>query len=548
MRRIFGLSELASDAILSAVRMAADNELPPSTAEPQLHGWKDISAYFGRSVRTVQRWERDFGLPIRRYGFGRGEVVHAYVRELDEWRATAEADAARRAAESGGEGNGTAVNGHGLAHGAHDARGGGDPAAQRSVHATDTSTGADLGPEAKGLPSTGWMGLRWRPLTIGLVAAAGLATAVGLAAMAVWGFGTPPGGGDAPGGIGTGTAATATRALSEPADWTASGSTLVVKDVEGRALWTYTFPFVLARDLSGGARKFDPSQWAIDDVDGDGFKELIFRSVAADGNKDHYRFYCFNHDGTLRWSFGYGGSQTYSGAKYGPPYKADRLFVTPRAGPGKDVWLISVQSPWFPSVMSRVKPDGAISAEYWSNGYITLIRRAEIGGRPVLLVAARNDESGGASVAMLDAADPVGAAPAEVPRYQCETCPPGRPIHFVKIPKPARLSSLKGSSPPMVLDVDGNSQVIVRVDHASDVGDAIGGSVVYTFDAQLRPVSVGLGSNFEAACRSVAARGYVPPLPATPVIEEVRTVRWWDGSRFVDLRAPSVSSPEGTTR
>ncbi len=71
-----------------------------SDAPRQLHGWKDISAYFGRSVRTVQRWERDFGLPIRRFGMGRAEVVHAYVEELDRWKATAEAEAAGRAGDA----------------------------------------------------------------------------------------------------------------------------------------------------------------------------------------------------------------------------------------------------------------------------------------------------------------------------------------------------------------------------------------------------------------------------------------------------------------
>ena len=76
--------------------MSPDPAPPRNAPEPQVHGWKDISTYFGRSVRTVQRWEREFGLPIRRYGFGRGEVVHAYIEELERWRATAEAEAAHR--------------------------------------------------------------------------------------------------------------------------------------------------------------------------------------------------------------------------------------------------------------------------------------------------------------------------------------------------------------------------------------------------------------------------------------------------------------------
>jgi DNA-binding transcriptional regulator YiaG len=31
-----------------------------------LSSWKDIAQYLGKGVRTVQRWERHLGLPVRR--------------------------------------------------------------------------------------------------------------------------------------------------------------------------------------------------------------------------------------------------------------------------------------------------------------------------------------------------------------------------------------------------------------------------------------------------------------------------------------------------
>jgi hypothetical protein len=48
-------------------------------------GWKDIANYLGRGVRTVQRYERDLGLPIRRpAGKPKGSVI-ATRAELDGW-------------------------------------------------------------------------------------------------------------------------------------------------------------------------------------------------------------------------------------------------------------------------------------------------------------------------------------------------------------------------------------------------------------------------------------------------------------------------------
>ena len=55
-----------------------------SDAYNRLNGWKDISAALKRSVRTVQRWERDYHLPVHRQG-PEGELIFAYRNELDAW-------------------------------------------------------------------------------------------------------------------------------------------------------------------------------------------------------------------------------------------------------------------------------------------------------------------------------------------------------------------------------------------------------------------------------------------------------------------------------
>ncbi len=50
-----------------------------------LGSWKEIAAYLGKGVRTVQRWEQQFGLPVRRPN-GRSEgIVYATREELDRW-------------------------------------------------------------------------------------------------------------------------------------------------------------------------------------------------------------------------------------------------------------------------------------------------------------------------------------------------------------------------------------------------------------------------------------------------------------------------------
>lgn len=46
--------------------------------------WKEIAEFFGKGVRTVQRWEKNMGMPVHRPGTDRN-VVFADPEELKKW-------------------------------------------------------------------------------------------------------------------------------------------------------------------------------------------------------------------------------------------------------------------------------------------------------------------------------------------------------------------------------------------------------------------------------------------------------------------------------
>jgi tetratricopeptide (TPR) repeat protein len=63
--------------------MTASQEHPrPST---KLNSWKEIARYLEREVRTVQRWEKTDGLPIRRLYHEKRGSVYAFTEDLDAW-------------------------------------------------------------------------------------------------------------------------------------------------------------------------------------------------------------------------------------------------------------------------------------------------------------------------------------------------------------------------------------------------------------------------------------------------------------------------------
>ena len=70
--------------------------------EATLNSWKEIAQFLGRSVRTVQRWEQELGLPVRRpAGHDRSAVV-AVPSELKAWirRTPSQVDVSRQHATS----------------------------------------------------------------------------------------------------------------------------------------------------------------------------------------------------------------------------------------------------------------------------------------------------------------------------------------------------------------------------------------------------------------------------------------------------------------
>jgi Tol biopolymer transport system component len=53
--------------------------------EGRLDSWKEIAAYLGRGIRTVQRWEREEGLPVHRLAHEKRGSIYARREELAAW-------------------------------------------------------------------------------------------------------------------------------------------------------------------------------------------------------------------------------------------------------------------------------------------------------------------------------------------------------------------------------------------------------------------------------------------------------------------------------
>ena len=58
---------------------------PTSPVARRLTSWKEIARFFQRDVSTVQRWEKEEGLPVHRHLHHRQSSVYADPGELAAW-------------------------------------------------------------------------------------------------------------------------------------------------------------------------------------------------------------------------------------------------------------------------------------------------------------------------------------------------------------------------------------------------------------------------------------------------------------------------------
>jgi len=84
------------------------SERRPTPSRERLDSWKAIAAFLGRDERTVNRWEKELGLPVHRLPGTKGRV-YAYIDELTRWLAASECPAAFHAHSPNREPNQTSV-------------------------------------------------------------------------------------------------------------------------------------------------------------------------------------------------------------------------------------------------------------------------------------------------------------------------------------------------------------------------------------------------------------------------------------------------------
>jgi hypothetical protein len=362
------------------------------TAADRLNSWKEIAAYLGKGVRTVQRWEGQMGLPVRRLGREGGEIVYALKSEIDAW----------------------ILNGGHAAESKHPHETSGTPREaappelpKAEPHAPGLSHEL-VPPPSSAVPR--FAAPRWAWSIVILIFVSG----IGMSHVQRKGV-------------------LRAQTVPNPVGAAFEGGFLHAWGSDGSTLWRT--PIAAAPETRLDTRMSDPTRdWrriAVEDLDGDGANEVLLIVRSPSGSGDSLRV--FNADGVARFSHVAGRPVTFGSEAY-PGFNTNSFFVFRDADGDPSLWVTAAHVSFFPSLLQRISSRGEVLSEYWSNGHIRTVRPALVRGHPFLLVGAYNNERHGASLAFLDLDHPSGTAPAEKPYYRCRDCADGEPSEFLVFP------------------------------------------------------------------------------------------------------------------
>ena len=91
------------------IEVTSGAQSQPNPRGRHLESWKEIAAYLGRDVTTVQRWEKREGLPVYRHQHNKLGSIYAYTSELDAWRNKQTLAAATDAPDAGADDHPTRI-------------------------------------------------------------------------------------------------------------------------------------------------------------------------------------------------------------------------------------------------------------------------------------------------------------------------------------------------------------------------------------------------------------------------------------------------------
>jgi len=356
-----------------------DDQIPP--ADDKLHGWKEIAAHVGKTPRSLQRYEKEYALPVHRLNLKKGQTVWAYRHELDEWLLSL--DQAKAASVALDE----------------------DPPGatedDRTLDEPDTRGTREIAAGRAG-PSAH---LNARLVAAAIVAALVLGTIVGTVVVAPM-----------------------LMATSAPTHFAFVGTRLEAREPSGAVRWTYDFRrSVTVVERDSNLRKDNAGAIAAD-LDGDGDTEVVVpvRFSTSQTSTVSDSVAAFSHDGDRLWIVEPPGDLECQNGTFRPPWRVSDLEISEGPGPRR-VWVAFNHHVGWPGLVVEVAADGQQRLMYAQTGWVRSLETWRTLTGDYLVAGGVSSEVNLPMLAVLDPSAPPASNPTNSTEYSCATFPRSAP-------------------------------------------------------------------------------------------------------------------------
>ena len=481
----------------------------PGEGPDILHGWKEIAAHLGRSVRSAQRWEATLRLPVKRISTpDGGQIIYASRVEIDEWqRQTAvrdETDDQLGAVASDGQDDNDAEH-HGL-----------QSPLEPSAATDEIPTAAANDPPPAMRRVVGAAGPRMaRAMLVLVTLVAGMFAGVWLVTSAV-------------------------PAWSTPTEFAVEGSAVIARNASGRPVWTYALGQSAHRppDLQVG------SGAVTGDLDGDGTMEVALpvalapaRAVPATTDM----VLVFEKSGRLRWKIQPTLRVFDGGTAFDGPWRLQALAFS-SAPPGR-LWIAYGHHTWHPAFVLEVSSRGAQSVRYLMSGRTFALAHWRTSTLDYLAAGGIDRQQQAASITLLDLNGPAARWPLDGKVLTCERCPTGPPRALALFPT-SDVSRADFRSSGWVYAMHPTSPDRLTMTMTNGTGP-VGPDTTAVMQSDLTIAELARTEEHWATHRAFEAAGRIQhavdacPEAALPVV--VR--RWTRESGWADQAVPSAARP-----
>jgi len=174
-----------------------------------------------------------------------------------------------------------------------------------------------------------------------------------------------------------------------------------------------------------------------EDINHDGRLEVLF-SPATDNQLGGGKLFCFNHRGKRLWSYKAGRERIYGNTVYSADYRISGFIIGDCNNDGNaEILLIAHQYPEWPCQLVLLDHNGNIRGEYWNSGYFSDLAFQDLNGdgNHEILVSGCNNEYKKGCFVVFDTKKMSGGSPQMDREFSCQDLDRGSEIFYILAPR-----------------------------------------------------------------------------------------------------------------